>query len=192
MKLKLLLSLLSVFILNQAFAQDVIIKQNGEEIQARILEVNSDQIKYKRFDNQEGPQYTINVKEVLLIKFENGSKEIFAPAQQESVSKKVMSNDMVMQGRQDSRVYYRGQNSGAGWVVATTILFTPLVGLLPTIGISSSAPLDQNLNYPDHTLMSDPGYYSAYVKESHKTKKRKIWTTYGVTSGAWLVLFLIL
>lgn len=38
-------------------AQDVITKRNGDEILAKILEVNPTEIKYKRYDNPDGPLY---------------------------------------------------------------------------------------------------------------------------------------
>lgn len=58
-------------------AQDVITERNGNEILAKILEVNPDEVKYKRFDNQNGPLYTIRKSDVLFIKYENGTSETF-------------------------------------------------------------------------------------------------------------------
>jgi len=58
------------------FAQDTIVLKSGAEIQAKVLEINSVEIKYKRFDNPEGPTIVIGKAEVLSIKYENGAQEI--------------------------------------------------------------------------------------------------------------------
>ena len=36
------------------FAQDIITLKNGEDLKAKILEVLSNEIKYKRYDNMDG------------------------------------------------------------------------------------------------------------------------------------------
>ena len=58
-------------------AQDVIIKVNGDEINAIIIEVDSSEVKYKRFDNESGPIYIIATSDIFMIKYENGEKDVF-------------------------------------------------------------------------------------------------------------------
>lgn len=60
-----------------AFAQDVLNKKNGETINAKVLEVNPDNVKYKKTDNQDGPTYTIDKKELAGITYANGQEDIF-------------------------------------------------------------------------------------------------------------------
>ncbi len=60
-----------------AMAQDKIIKKNGETINAKISLINSDIIVFKRFDNPEGPEYTIPKGDVAKIKYANGTSDIF-------------------------------------------------------------------------------------------------------------------
>jgi hypothetical protein len=74
-KLQLFLLFFSFGILS--FGQDVIVKTNGEEIQAKVFEISTNEIKYKRFDNPEGPNYVIDKKQVFMIKYENGNKDVF-------------------------------------------------------------------------------------------------------------------
>lgn len=59
------------------FAQDVLTKKNGEDISSKVLEVTTTEIKYKKFDNPNGPTFTILKSEVLLIRYENGTKDVF-------------------------------------------------------------------------------------------------------------------
>lgn len=60
------------------FSQDNIIKKNGDEIKAKILEIGISEIKYKKFENQAGPSYTILKSDVFMIKYENGTKDVFS------------------------------------------------------------------------------------------------------------------
>ncbi|HOO85189.1 MAG TPA: hypothetical protein PLS94_11520, partial [Prolixibacteraceae bacterium] len=100
--------------------------------------------------------------------------------------------DLRMKGKRDAKMNYKGKKSGAGWTAATTILFTPLLGAIPAVACSSSEPSDQNLNYTDLELMQVYEYNQAYIEEAHKTKKRKVWTSFGISSGAWVLLILLL
>ncbi len=63
--------------LQSILAQDIIIRKDGSEIQAKVLEVNPDQVKYKQFDNLDGPIYSENKSRILKIKYANGSEDIF-------------------------------------------------------------------------------------------------------------------
>ena len=58
------------------YAQDVIFKKNGDEIKAKVEEIGSTDIKYKKFENLNGPSYTIAKSEVFIVKYENGTKDI--------------------------------------------------------------------------------------------------------------------
>ncbi|MCL2041754.1 MAG: hypothetical protein FWG84_06925 [Bacteroidales bacterium] len=61
---------------NALQAQDIITLKDGYEIQAKVLEIEDQIIKYKEFDNQEGPTYDIQKSDVFSIKYENGTKDI--------------------------------------------------------------------------------------------------------------------
>ena len=60
-----------------AFAQDVITLKNGDEIQALVQEVGDVEVKYKKLENPTGPNYTLKKSEVFMIKYENGSRDVF-------------------------------------------------------------------------------------------------------------------
>ena len=76
MKKSIVLAMLSLAAINVA-AQDVVVKKDGSTILAKVLEVNQDNIKYKKFSNQNGPTYTINLSDVMSVNYENGEKEDF-------------------------------------------------------------------------------------------------------------------
>lgn len=76
MKNLLIAFVLSVFSLC-IFAQDVIVKKDGSTILSKVLEVNSSDIKYKKFSNQSGPTYIISVTDVQTVNYENGEIDDF-------------------------------------------------------------------------------------------------------------------
>ena len=65
-----------VVIVFLANAQDQIILKNGNEISAKVMEVNLADIKYKKFDNLNGPSYSLQKSEIFMIKYENGTKDV--------------------------------------------------------------------------------------------------------------------
>jgi hypothetical protein len=58
-------------------AQDIILKKDGSETKAKVLEITEQHVKYKDFDFQSGPTRNINISEVFMITYENGEKEVF-------------------------------------------------------------------------------------------------------------------
>ena len=76
MKRKISLTILLLFCI-AATAQDVITTKDGEDIQAKVLEITQTDIKYKKYSNPDGPIYSISKSEVLIVRYENGEKEVF-------------------------------------------------------------------------------------------------------------------
>jgi len=58
-------------------AQDVIFLKTGEEILSFVEEINPDNVKYIRHDNPNGPLYTLYKSDIFMIKYENGTKDVF-------------------------------------------------------------------------------------------------------------------
>lgn len=75
MKKLLLYSLL--FLSAVGYSQDVITLADGRTVNAKILELTTDQVKYKKTDNLEGPTYTVNLSDLTKIKYANGSEDTF-------------------------------------------------------------------------------------------------------------------
>ena len=71
---------LTIFCVSVAsiFAQDVITLKNGDEIQASVQEIGDVDVKYKRVDNPNGPNYTLKKSDIFMIKYANGSRDVFA------------------------------------------------------------------------------------------------------------------
>lgn len=72
-----ILLILSVLLSVSTMAQDVILKQNGDEIQCKLIEVGTENIKYKKWTNLNGPIFVDERDDVFMIKYENGEKDVF-------------------------------------------------------------------------------------------------------------------
>jgi len=59
-------------------AQDIITLKNGTDINAFVQKIGDVEIEYKKFDNPNGPNYTLKKTEILMIRYENGTKDIFS------------------------------------------------------------------------------------------------------------------
>lgn len=188
------LTLLTLFLCSYlSLSQDIITKKNGDDIQAKVLEITKDDVKYNRFDNLSGPIYTLPKVDILMILYENGTKDIFI---QELSNEKVLSlnqstEDLFIRGQQDASKYYTGyKRAGTGTLM--TGLVSPLVGLIPAIASSSTPPKDSNLNYPDTELMKNSDYYNGYTQKAKKIKQGKVWKNWGIALGVNLVAVLVI
>lgn len=75
--------LLTGFLLSalSTYAQDVIVKKDGSTIVSRVEKITSDEVTYKKYSNLNGPSYTIGVKEIKAINYENGTSDTFDNSQ---------------------------------------------------------------------------------------------------------------
>jgi hypothetical protein len=73
---KLVLSLVFALVATFAFAQDTIVKKNGEKIACKVVEIGTTEITYKKASNPDGPVYAIKKSDVWKIIFENGTVEL--------------------------------------------------------------------------------------------------------------------
>ena len=66
-----------IFTNSKLIAQDKITLLNGTEIISKLNEISDTEIKYKLFDNQNGPDRVLLKKDIFSIKYENGKIEVF-------------------------------------------------------------------------------------------------------------------
>lgn len=182
-------------------AQDMITQRDGSETPAKVTEITNQEIKYKRWDNQTGPLYGVNRKDVLFIKYENGAKDIFdtqgnltstvAPtnlnpdtsptmAVAAYPSSNVTKEDLYLKGTQDAERYYSRHTGPATWTLLTSLFTNGLLGLIPAIACSTTAPKVHNLGYPDQRLMDNQRYAEGYIAQAKRKKSRKVWTNFAI------------
>jgi hypothetical protein len=56
---------------------DLITLKNGEEVSAKILEITPTEVKYQKCGVTDGPLYIVKKTDVFMIKYANGTKEVF-------------------------------------------------------------------------------------------------------------------
>lgn len=74
-----------------AMAQDLIVTRDSKRIEAKITEVSSSEIRYKEWNNQDGPTFVLRTDEINTIIYQNGTVKTFehgaaAPANYNSSS----------------------------------------------------------------------------------------------------------
>ena len=75
----LVLSVISLFMAIVVHAQDIVVTVDSKSIKAKVLEINDQEIKYKDFENLEGPTYVMKRTDVHMIVYQNGKVETFEP-----------------------------------------------------------------------------------------------------------------
>jgi len=175
-------------------AQDILTKKTGEDIKAKVLEVTTNEIKYKLFDNLNGPTFVVLKSDLIMLRYENGTKDIYNQtnkANQASASSNMNDDEMSEKGKNDAKVSYTGKNSGAGWTSATTLIMAPLSGAVVAFLCSNESPSDENLNISNKELMKNQYYKAAYTEEAHKIKKKKLWKSFGISAAVWVGLVVL-
>jgi len=66
-----------IFTNSKLIAQDKITLLNGTEIISKLNEISDTEVKYKLFDNQNGPDRVLLKKDIFSIKYENGKIEVY-------------------------------------------------------------------------------------------------------------------
>ena len=73
-----LLFILFICSSNIIIAQDTLSTRYGESILVKVIEVGTSEVKYKKLDNLNGPIFSMLKSDLLMIKYENGTKEDFS------------------------------------------------------------------------------------------------------------------
>jgi hypothetical protein len=125
-----------MFTMTGAVAQDIITTKTGEDILAKIVEVGHTEIKYKKFDNPEGPQFTILKSDVLMIRYENGTKDIFTEEPKSNTVVPPYSPSPNL-NTPDNKLFYAGKVEKYRKMKGTGATLTVVGGILLVVGIAT-------------------------------------------------------
>ena len=83
------LALLFVFVLFMlsAHSQDTIVFKDASEIEAKVTDITNETISYVKWNNPDGPKYTVNKSEIFYVKYQCGDKDVFSDIRTKSASK---------------------------------------------------------------------------------------------------------
>lgn len=177
--------LLLFFISTFLYSQDKIYKRTGEHIDAKVMEVTNDEIKYKKINYLDGPIFTITQNEVVMIIYENGEKDIFK--EKETNETKTTTdwlektpNEIYLLGKQDASKKYKGW--GPWWACSLSTAAIPIGGVITgiCIGTSKVSKIKLERTNPDPEKMMNIDYYKGYTKKIKQKRWGMIWWGIGV------------
>jgi hypothetical protein len=175
-----LLFILFICSSNITKAQDTLSTRYGENILVKVIEVGTSEVKYKKIDNLNGPIFSILKSDLLIIKYENGTKDDFSSIKK--IEEYNLSGiDPYIQGKLDAQRYYNGYKTAGTIAFISNFAYIPIIpSLIFSIAATSKIPKDENLNYPSISLMQNEQYANSYRQEAKKIKNQKIWKNFRV------------
>jgi hypothetical protein len=158
-------------------AQDTLTMRSGENIIVKIIEVGNTEVKFKKVTNINGPIFSTLKSDLILIRYENGSKDDFSNIKIESQK---TDQDQFNQGYNDATKYYKSYKLAGTAVFITSAfpIYGWFLGVSPALLLSSTSPLDENLDYPDLNLMKNEQYARGYKAQAKNIKRKKIIRNY--------------
>ena len=72
--------MLFVALCNMLQAKDLIVTTDKESIDAKIIEVSDEEVKYKKLNNLNGPTFVLKTSKIYTVVYENGDVQVFTPS----------------------------------------------------------------------------------------------------------------
>ena len=66
--------------------------RNGDELKVKVTEVSDIDLKYKMWNNQDGPTYTKKVADIFMVKYKGGNREVYGATQPQHTTGNVGNN----------------------------------------------------------------------------------------------------
>ncbi|PKV75123.1 hypothetical protein [Pontibacter ramchanderi] len=190
---KFLLFMLLLGLQQALMAQDIIVKVSGEEIPARVQEITLQEVLYQHPDSLQGLVRRLPKTEVFMVKFANGSKEVFEQHLADSLgstAEGMTAEQLYALGQQDAKQYYKG--NGAMWGSAASSMVMFPLGLAGSIAIGATAPKIKADQVSDISLLDRPEYLSGYKEQAARKKRGKALAGVGIGAGIQLGLIILI
>lgn len=108
---------------------DVLIQKDGSEVLVKVIEISLTEIKYKKCDNIEGPTYSLAKSDVFMLRYANGTKEVFNEQQglSDAEINQVVTSELANYGIDNNE---NADDSGAFLGGFALGFFLSIIGLL--------------------------------------------------------------
>ncbi|MFD2514156.1 hypothetical protein ACFSRY_09785 [Pontibacter locisalis] len=185
-----LLLVVLCLIVTGSWAQDVIVKRNGEQVVGRIVNLSADSVHYRYFSDQNGPLLAMSRQDVAHLRLtvpENPEKL----AEQTYVDEKttvVEQAELRLQAKLDANAYYKAR--GVFWTTMGSTIMHPAAGLVTGAVISAVSPNINSDYNPNRHLLKEPVYRETFLKQARKRKIGKAAAGFGAGAAVISVVYM--
>lgn len=180
--------IISILIGNSvSLAQDIIKLKNGKEFNAQVILVTHNKVKYKKFENLDGPTLRFKLNHIQSIQYETGETDLFDSLSYQEGEKRVKSfrssinpSAGYLQGYQDGRNQFCNYQSAATATFFITLVAGGIPGLAPAIGFSSVSP---KLELIQVSTKDSADYVNGYIAGAKSKKSSRVWKNWGIAYG---------
>jgi hypothetical protein len=179
------------------FSQDYLLLHNGTEIKVTVVEITTEQVRYKQWgDTSENVRFILK-QEVKSINYADGSQSALSNIADTSTDisnvprNTTTENNMYRTGAADAQRFYKRYKAAGRGTLAVSF-FGGVFGLVPAIACSSSPPKLSNLSVLNPKLMENYYYARGYEDTALRIKSRKVWKNFGVGLGMTVLLTVLL
>jgi hypothetical protein len=135
-----------------SFAQDIISMKNGTREEANVLEIDETTVRYKKFNNPEGPTYTAKKESISEITYKNGTKENFDNKPQELSPEKNPNSVWWTKSKETKLVFWMDPLGFAQW--------GPMLGV--SIRVGSNFDVKAHVRYYSYDFPLDKETFDDY------------------------------
>lgn len=89
---KFLLSLTFAVISLSTYAQDILVRKNGDAENVKVMEVSPTEIKFKKSSNPNGPTFIEKRSDIYSVKYENGEVQTFGTKEEKNHKSRTFSS----------------------------------------------------------------------------------------------------
>lgn len=174
-------------------AQDTLFRTNGTVLLVKISDILNKEIKYvDKTDSLNPVSYFISKDLVEKIYISDSNKYIFIDKNIPLIKKPVKTDrEWMLQGTKDAGLFYHGYGTAA-CITGGAAAYLPLFGLVAALSTATVAPRIKNLGIPDPEYAKNPYYVMGYTQQARKIKNRRIWTSFGIGTGTFIGLLVLL
>jgi hypothetical protein len=107
---------------HKSMSQDTIFLTQQRQYIVKVIEVEDQKVKYRKFENLEGPIYSVNKNEIVAIRYQNGTVDTFNSSSSSIVERVVTKENFLTWIKGPNIAVYVGSNDSASIIHAKKAL----------------------------------------------------------------------